>query len=76
MSFFNRFISEMCSYQSNIRSLKTIEADQDRATYNGFSAQLPESNLLLCIFHLEKGDREKLLQINLSAGAVKGVWDN
>ena len=66
----------MCSYQSNIRSLKTIEADQDRPTYNGFSAQLPELNLLLCIFHLEKGDREKLLQLNPSKCAVKGVWDN
>ena len=64
----------MCSYQTNIRSLKTIEADQDRATYNGFSAQLPELNLLLCIFHLEKGDREK--KLNPSKCAVKGVWDN
>ena len=66
----------MCSYQSNIRSLKTIDADQDRATYNGFSDELPELNLLLYIFHLGKGDREKLLQLNPSKGAVKGVWDN
>ena len=76
VNFLNRFISEMCSYQSNIRSLKTIDADQDRATYNGFSDELPELNLLLYIFHLGKGDREKLLQLNPSKGAVKGVWDN
>ena len=61
--FFNRLIIEMCSYQSNIRSLKTIRTDQDRPIYNGFLAQIPELNLLLCVFYLEKGDRKQLLQV-------------
>ena len=69
---FNWFISEICSYQSNIRSLKTIGTDQGRAIYNGFSAQIPELNLL-CVFHLEKGDRKKLLQLNPQKGAVKRI---
>ena len=46
--FFNRFISEMCSFQPKIRSLKTIGTDQDKAIYNGFSSQIPELNFLLC----------------------------
>ena len=58
---FNRFISEMCSFQPKIRSLKTIDTDQDNAIYNGFSSQIPELNLLLCVLHLEKGDKSKLL---------------
>ena len=70
---FNRFISEMCPYQSNIRSLKIIGTDQNRAIYNGFLAQIPELNLLLCVFHLEKGDRKKLLQLNPQEGAVKRI---
>ena len=70
---FSRFISEMCSYQSNIRLLKIIGTDQDRAIYNGFSAQIPELNLLLCLFHLEKGDRKKLLQLNPQKGAVNVI---
>ena len=70
---FNQFISEMCSYRSNIRSLKTIGTDQDRIIYNDFSAEIPELNLLLCVFHLEKGDRKKLLQLNPQKGAVKRI---
>ena len=58
---FSRFITEMCSYQSNIRLLKIIGTDQDRAIYNGFSAQIPELNLLLCLFHLEKGNCYSLI---------------
>ena len=38
-----------------------------------FLAQIPELNLLLCIFHLEKGDRKKLLQLNPQKGAVKRI---
>ena len=41
---FNQFISEMCSFQSKIRSLKTIGTDQDKAIYNGFPSQTPELN--------------------------------
>ena len=70
---FNRFISETCSYQSNIRSLKVIGTDQGRAIYNGFLAQIPELKLLLCVFHLEKGDRKKLLQFNTQKGAVERI---
>ena len=66
----------MCSYQSNIRSLKTIETDQDRELYNGFSTQIPELNLLLWLhleLHLEKGNRKKLLQLNPQKGAGKRI---
>ena len=62
---FNRFISEMCSFQPKIRSLKAIGTDQDKAIYNGFSSEILELNLLLCVFYLEKGDKSKLLQLNV-----------
>ena len=56
-----------------LRSLKTVRTHQGRAIYNGFSAQIPELNLLLCDFHLEKGDIKKLLQLNPQKGAVKRI---
>ena len=34
---------------------------------------ISELNLLLCVFHLEKGDRKKLLQLNPQKGAVKRI---
>ena len=56
-----------------LRSLKTVRTHQDRAIYNGFSTQIPELNLLLCDFHLEKEDIKKLLQLNPQKGAVKRI---
>ena len=70
---FNRFISEMCSFQPKIRSLKTIDTDQDNAIYNGFSSQIPELNLLLRVLHLEKGEKSKLLQLNPKKGAIQRI---
>ena len=45
---FNRFASEMCSYQPMKRSLKTIGTDLEKAIYNGFSSQIEDLKLLLC----------------------------
>ena len=49
---FNRFASEMCSFQLKIKNLRTIGTDQEMAIYNGFASQVPDLNLLLCVFHL------------------------
>ena len=70
---FNQFISEMCSFQSKIRSLKTIGTDQDKAIYNGFPSQTPELNQLLCVLHLEKGNKSKLLQLNPKKGVIQRI---
>ena len=70
---FNQFISEMCSFQSKIRSLKTIGTDQAKAIYNAFSSQTPELNWLLCVLHLEKGNKSKLLQLNPKKGAIQRI---
>ena len=61
---FNRFISEMCSYQQKIKDLKTIGTDLEKAIFNGFKTQLKDLNLLLCVYHLEKNDRKKLLTLS------------
>ena len=63
----------MCSFQPKIRPLKTIGTDQDKEIYNGFSSQIPELNLLLCVLHLEKGGKSKLLQLNPKKGAIQRI---
>ena len=70
---FNRFITEMCSYQPSIRMLKTIGTDLEKAIYNGFASQIKDLRLLLCVFHLQKSDKRKLLQLNPQKGASKKI---
>ena len=50
----------MCSFQSKIKNLKNIGTDQEMAIYNGFASQIPDLNLLLCVFHLQKSDERKI----------------
>jgi hypothetical protein len=57
---FQRFIKEMCSFNEAIKELKNIGTDLERAIYKGFSTDIPDLGLLLCVFHLEKNDKEKL----------------
>ena len=70
---FNRFASEMCSFQSKIKNLKTIGNDQEMAIYNGFASQIPDLNLLLCVFYLQKSDERKFLQLNPRKGASRKI---
>ena len=70
---FNRFASEMCSFQPKIKNLKTIGTDQEMAIYNGFASQIPDLNLLLCVFHLQKSDERKTLQLNPQKGGSRKI---
>ena len=70
---FDRFAREMCSFQSKIKNLKTISTDQEMAIYNGFASQIPDLNLLLCVFHLQKSDERKILQLNPQKGASRKI---
>ena len=37
-----------------------IGTDQEMAIYNSFASQIPDLNLLLCVFHLQKSDERKI----------------
>lgn len=50
---FHRFIKEMCSFNPAIKELKKVGTDLERAIYNGFSTEIPDLRLLLCVFHLK-----------------------
>ena len=43
------------------------------AIYNGFASQIPDLNLLLCVFHLQKSDERKILQLNSQKGVSKKI---
>ena len=73
---FGRFISEMCTYNPQIRGLRIIGTDLDKAIFNGFSSQIPDLRLLLCFFtyllsdlHPPKGSQS----INTILGDIYGL---
>ena len=57
---FRRFLSEMCTFQPEIKDLKIIGTDLEKAIFNGFSSQISDLRLLLCTLHLLKNDKKKL----------------
>ena len=59
-SIFRRFLLEMCAHNPKIRDLRTIATDQEMGILNGFSSVLPNMNLLLCVYQLEQGDKQKI----------------
>ena len=61
---FSRNISEMCTHAPAIRNLKVIGTDLERAIFKGFSSQVPDLRLLLCVLHLQKSDKKKLLDLH------------
>ena len=57
---FSRFASEMLTDQPAISSIKTIGADLEKVIFNGFSSQIRDLKLLLCVFHLQQNDKRQL----------------
>ena len=49
---FSRFASEMATLQPKIKDLNVISTDQEMAIYQGFSSQITDLNLLLCVYRL------------------------
>ena len=70
---FPRFVSEMCSFQPNIRNLNAIGTDQDIAIYRGFATQIPDLKLLLCAYHLQKNDAQKIRELVRQKGGLRNI---
>ena len=70
---FRRFLLEMCAHNPKIRDLRTIGTDQEMAIFNGFSSILPNLNLLLCVYHLEQGDKQKISNLVYQKGAKQAI---
>ena len=56
---FSRFASEMNTIQPKIKDLNAIATDQEVAIYQGFSSQITDLKLLLCVYHLKRLISEK-----------------
>ena len=63
----------MCAHNPKIRDLRTIGTDQEMAIFNGFSSILPNLNLLLCVYHLEQGDKQKISNLVHQKGAKQAI---
>ena len=63
----------MCAHNPKIRDLRTIGTDQEMAIFNGFSSILPNLNLLLCVYHLEQGDKQKTFNLVHQKGAKQAI---
>ena len=61
---FNWFFREMCSFDQRVQKLKVIGTDQNMTIYDGFAMDNVKLKLLLCVYHLEKSDRQKLSKLN------------
>ena len=70
---FRRFLLEMCAHNPKIRDLRTIGTDQEMAIFNGFSSILPNLNLLLCVYHLKQGNKQKISNLVYQKGAKHAI---
>ena len=43
------------------------------AIYQGFSSQITDLKLLLCVYHLEQADKRKIMQLSPKNGAMKKI---
>ena len=68
-SIFRRFLLEMCAHNPKIRDLRTIRADQEMTIFDGFCSILSNLNLLLCVYHLKQGDKQKISNLVRQKGA-------
>ena len=75
-SIFRQFLLEMCAHNPKIRDLRTIGRDQEMAIFNGFSSILQNLNLLLCVYHLEQGDKQKISNLVYQKGAKQAIIAN
>ena len=63
----------MCAHNPKIRDLRTVGTDQEMAIFNVFSSTLPNMNLLLCVYHLEQGDKQKISNLVYQKGAKQAI---
>ena len=72
-SIFRRFLLEMFAHNPKIRDLRIIGTDQEMAIFNGFSSSLLNLHLLLCVYHLEQGDKQKISTLAHQKGAKQSI---
>ena len=62
---FSRFINEMCTFESSIRSLKSIGTDLERAIFTDFASHITDLRLFLYVPYIckKKSDKRKLQQL-------------
>ena len=75
---FSRFFTEMCTFHPDIKNLKIIGTDMEKAIFNGFASQSSNIRLLLCVLHLQKNDRKKISKLkpnNLSLTVNRIISD-
>ena len=70
---FRRFLLEMCAHNPKIRDLRTIGTDQEMTIFDGFGSILPNLNLLLCVYHLKQGDKQKISNLVRQKGAKQAI---
>ena len=63
----------MCSFQPDIRNLNAIGTDQDIAIYRDFATEISDLKLLLCGYHLQKNDAQKIRELVRKNGALKNI---
>ena len=72
-SYFQDSRQKLCSFQPNIRNLNAVGTDQDMAIYRGFATQIPDLKLLLCAYHLQKNDGQKMWELVRQKGALNNI---
>ena len=63
----------MTTVQPKIKDLNAIGTDQEMAMCQGFSSQITNLKLLLCVYHFEKADKRKIMQLNPKNGDMKKI---
>ena len=58
---------------TSLRDLNAIGIDQDAAIYRVFASQIPNLKLLLCSYHLQKNDAEKIRELIRQKEALKKI---
>ena len=70
---FSRFASEMFVFQTNIRNLNATGTNQDMSIYRGFTGQVTNLKLLLCVYHLQRYDTQKIRELVRQKGALTKI---
>ena len=60
---FSRFASEIRIGNSGLDDLKILGVDMESTIYNGFKCHNQELSRLVCVRHLKKHDKEKILEL-------------
>ena len=63
----------MFVFQTNIRNLNATGTNQDMSIYRGFTGQVTNLKLLLCVYHLQRYDTQKIRELVRQKGALTKI---